>query len=281
MKELKKYLHLRVIDVEKIVPHENSDYSRVEPILQNIKKMQIFTNPILVAKVKDDLYMQVDGMTRLFATKKLGLKSILAQIIDYNDHELVDVSTWCHLSPIDEPAFLSQIKKIKNLIIAKAGGRYLRRRYIKDEGLGYLCSIVFRNKNIYRISIGGTLPQKVKALVDIVAIYKNNIVRDILPDAANISDIDFLFSIHQKCHSIVIFPTFTRHQVINTAVHNNTLLPAGLTRFIIKGRCLDVNFPVKYLKSNNSEAEKNEILQQFLKNKEYRTYAEPTIYFEP
>ncbi len=281
MKDHKKYLHLRVIDIKKIVPHENSDYSRVEPLVKNIKRVNIFTNPILVAHVKKDIYMQVDGMSRLFALKKMGIKSILAQVVDYNDHESVDVSTWCHFSIIAETPFLEKLAKIKNVIVTKVGSRYLRRRYINDEGLAYLCALVFRNGNIYRCATGGNLEKKVKALGKIVEIYRDNITRDILPDDANMGDVERIFSMHKNCHSLVIFPTFTRHQVINVAVHNKTLFPAGLTRFIVKGRCLDVNFPLENLKSDKTEKEKNEILEKFIKERQYRIYQEPTIYFEP
>lgn len=272
---------LRVLDTKNIIPHEEFVESRSDPIMNKIKKMNIFLNPILVAHVKANTYMQIDGMNRLSAIKRLGIKSILAQVVDYNDQQTVDVSTWCHLTNFKKDALLEAISKIAGITVDKVGFRYLRHRFIKDEGMGYLCALSFKDSSVYRVGSNGRLSDKINTLRSVVDIYKKNLHRDILRVDADSVDVLELFKKHSLSESMIIFPTFTRHQVINVAVHEKIVFPTGVTRFIVKGRCLDVNYPLKYLSNNSSEEEKNKTLNKFLKNKQYRTYEEPTIYFEP
>lgn len=272
---------LRVIDTKNIVAHEEFVEARTDPVMDKIKKMNIFLNPILVAHVKENQYMQIDGMNRLSAMKALGIKSILAQVVDYNDQQTVDVSTWCHITNFKKQVFLDAVSKVEGVIVNKVGFRYLRHRFIKDEGMGYLCTLSFRDSSVYRVGANGTLSEKIITLRKIVDIYKKDLTRDILRVDADSVDVGEVFKKHPRTQAMVIFPTFTHHQIINVAVHENVVFPTGVTRFIVKGRCLDVNYPLKYLSGNSSEEEKNKVLQKFLENKEYRIYEEPTIYFEP
>lgn len=272
--------NLKIIETQNIFPHEEFDVSRSEKLVESITRLNRFLNPILVAHIHDETYMQIDGMNRYNAIKQLGIPSILAQVIDYNDQEALEVSTWSHFNSLPKKEFLDKIAEIDGLNIAPAGFRYLRRRYIKESGAGFLCAIVFKDLSVYRVATSGNLSEKIKRLCDIVHLYKKQVVRDQLPDDANSIDVQELYK-KNNTSSLVIFPTFTRHQIIDLALNKRVLLPGGVTRFIIKGRCLDVNLPLEYLKSHDSIEQKNQRLKEFLNTKKYRVYLEPTIYFEP
>lgn len=275
-----KQFQLKIIDVKNILPHEEYDMTRASALVDKIKKRGVFTNPILVAHVGGDTYMQIDGMNRYSAIKKLGIPSILAQVVDYNDPSTLDVSTWTHLHAIEKADFLKKLEAIPGISVGEVGFRYLRRRYIKDSGTGYLCTVAFDDMSVFRVASNGKLPQKVQTLAKIVGLYKDQIKRDILPDDANSIDIEELFKKHAK-KTLVLFPSFTRHQIIECAIRSNVLFPGGITRFIIMGRCLDVNLPLTMLSTKKSATEKNKELEEFLSQKRYRMYQEPTIYFEP
>lgn len=272
--------HLKVIDLANIVSHEEYDVSRAQPIADHIKKTGILNNPILVTNLSGKRFVQLDGMNRYSAMKILGVPSILTQVLDYNDQESVDLSTWCHLFAGEKNAFLAAIAATGASVKLVNTDRYLRRRYIKDEGDGFLCTIVFADGDIYRCGANGMLPEKVETLCGIVSFYEKQITRDILPDDANHQTIQQLFANHAGKNTLVIFPTFTRHQIL-AVVRKEKLFPGGLTRFIIKRRCLDVRYPLELLAGNSSEEEKNKKLEAFLAKKTYRLYEEPTIYFEP
>ena len=62
------------------------------------------------------------------------------------------------------------------------------------------------------------------------------------------------------------------------------LLPTGLTRHLIQGRALRINYPLSILKSDDPVADKNAHLADWLKQKmlakEVRYYAESTYLFD-
>jgi len=274
-----KQYQLKIINVDNILPHEEFDISRSSALVEKIKEKKQLSNPILVAHVADETYVQIDGMNRYSAIKQLGIPCIVAQVVDYNDPNVLDISTWAHLHDIDKKTFLKMLSAVPNIDISQSGFRYLRRRFIKDSGLGYLCTIVFNDLSVYRIATSGKLPQKVTTLCNVVSTYKKQITRDVLPDDANSVDVSELFKKQHK-KTLVLFPTFTRHQIIECATRAHVLFPGGVTRFIIKNRCLNVNLPLDLLKSKDSIEIKNKKLEEFLGQKKLRVYEEPTIYFE-
>ena len=78
---------------------------------------------------------------------------------------------------------------------------------------------------------------------------------------------------------MVIFPTFTRHQIVKI-VEKKLLFPPGVTRHIIKRRCLNINIPLSIFNKKVSIVKQNAQLETILKNRRFRLYEEPTIYFE-
>ncbi len=275
-----KYFHLKVIDLDKILPHEEYDSSRAIPLVANLKKSQILLNPILVTHLEGDRYTQLDGMNRFTAMKLMKVPSILTQVLDYNDQASVDLSTWSHFHKTSKDDFLDAVSKIGNLSYKEVGGKYLKRRYISDEGEGFLCAFAFRDGSIYRVAADGKITDKVNLLHKIVDLYKTDITREVLEDDVDLEDITSLYDSQKEMKTLVIFPTFTRHQILNT-VKNGLLFPGGVTRFIIKRRCLDVHYPLEYLKGSADETVKNAKLENYLAKKTFRIYEEPTVYFEP
>ncbi|MBI3955453.1 ParB N-terminal domain-containing protein [Candidatus Gottesmanbacteria bacterium] len=275
-----KYFHLKVIDLDKILPHEEYDSSRAEPLVENLKKTQILLNPILVTHLEGDRYVQLDGMNRFTAMKIMKISSILTQVLDYNDQASVDLSTWSHFNKIQKDDFLEFISKIAGISYKQVGEKYLKRRYISDEGEGFLCAIVFRDGSIYRVAADGKLTDKVKLLHKIVDLYKKDITREVIEDDVDLEDITSVYENQKEMRTLVIFPTFTRHQILYI-VKNGQLFPGGITRFIIRPRCLDVHYPLELLKGNADETVKNGKLENYLAKKTFRIYEESTVYFEP
>src|SRR3989338_977322 len=56
--------------------------------------------------------------------------------------------------------------------------------------------------------------------------------------------------------------------------------PPGIPRHVIKRRCLNVNLPFSVFNKNDSIGTQNRNLEQFLRQRKFRLYEEPTIYFE-
>jgi hypothetical protein len=90
-------------------------------------------------------------------------------------------------------------------------------------------------------------------------------------------------SLYPDLTGVVVFPRYDACEVLALA-RDGELLPAGLTRHLIQGRILRVNYPLSELKSRDPLEVKNARLQEWLKrkmsSKEVRFYGEMTYLFD-
>lgn len=271
--------HLQIIPIDDIHPHEEYDESRALPLVESLKKEQMLENPILVAAISNNKFLQLDGMNRFSAFKMLGIKSILAQIVDYNDQESVELSSWVHLLSASKNDFFDYLNHLGGYFIKEGTIELVGHRYIREEGLGRLCTLCVSDGTVYLVSTNGNFLEKLSKLNKLVAFYENNILRDVMPSHPNRGDIDMLFMEHRNTNLTVVFPTFTRHQIVD-AVKKGKLFPSGVTRHIIKLRCLNVRVPLSIFNAERNIDDQNRQLEKILSFRKFRLYEEPTIYFE-
>ena len=271
--------NLAILPIDKIFPHEMFDESRSANLAKEIEKDGMIRNPIIVTPLKKDIFVQLDGMNRLSTFKVLGFKSILCQIVDYQDMENVELSSWLHFINVRTSDFLKYFEKIKHFIINKGVIDDVRNRYVQSEGFDKICTLVTGDFEVYLLTYGGALLYKIKVLNGIVDYYIKDIVRSVLPHSARKEDIRMLFREHLKHKQMVSFPAFTRHQILKV-VRKKGFFPPGITRHVIRRRCLNVNLPLSLLKNKASIAIQNRQLEEILRARKFRLYEEPTIYFE-
>lgn len=271
--------HLQIIPLKDILPHEYFDESRSLALAKRLKEDKYLSNPIIVANLSKNTYVQLDGMNRLSTFKKLGLNSILCQIVDYQDMDTVELSSWLHFINVKSDEFLKYLQNIKNLKITKGILDNIRNRYIHSSGVDRICTFVTENFDVYLLNYGGNLLDKINVLDEIVNFYIKDTVRSVLPQSSTKEGIQNLFKEHLKHKQMVSFPTFTRHQIVKV-VRQRGFFPPGVTRHVIKKRCLNVNLPLTIFGSGKTIKEQNELLEDFLRQKKFRLYEEPTIYFE-
>lgn len=271
--------HLQIVPLSDILVHEEFDDSRAYPLMERLKKDQFLANPIIVAGIEGGKFLQLDGMNRYSAFKMLGITSILTQIIDYNDQEEVELSSWSHLFGEDEEKLIRALSEMKDIKVRKGKMEDVGHRYVKEEGMARLCTIVTYDGAVYLLASSGDLVSKIDQLNKIVSLYDKKIVRDVLPPHPNSTDLKMLFEEHPDTSMMVVFPTFTRHQIVEV-VRKGKLFPPGITRHIIKRRCLAVNAPLSLFNREKNIAEQNKIFEDMLGKRKFRLYEEPTIYFE-
>ncbi len=270
--------HLQIILIKDILVHEEYDEARARPLIKRIKEAGYLANPIIVASLNDHKYLQLDGMNRLSAFRLMGKKSIVAQVIDYNDQEIVELSSWTHLFHAEKDSFINYLKKDSGISVKSGRMENIGHRYIREEGLGRLCTMVSRDRSVYLISTNGNLADKIKKLHYLVSYYKKKIIRDVLPCTPLHCDYDLLFKEH-PCNIMIVFPTFTRHQIMET-VRTGQIFPAGVTRHIVKRRCLSVNIPLGLFDNKKTLEDQNNQLEKLLSTRPFRVYEEPTVFFE-
>lgn len=269
---------LQVIPTEDIITHEEYDQRRAAPLIEKIEHEKFLTNPIVVARLDDHKYLQLDGMNRLQVFKILGIPYILAQIIDYNDQESVELSSWVHLFQSRLDDFLAYLQE-NGLEVKDGLDENIGHRYIKEEGLGRLCTIVTKDVKVYLVVTSGNLYEKIKVLNKVVDFYKDKIIRDVLPVDPDEGDIKDIYKAHTDTNTMVIFPTFTRHQIVDV-VRKKGVFPPGITRHIIKRRCLNIKIPITFFRQKLALKELNAKLEERLTKRPFRVYEESTVYFE-
>ncbi|MBI2616511.1 ParB N-terminal domain-containing protein [Candidatus Gottesmanbacteria bacterium] len=270
--------HLQIVPLSDILTHEEYDQSRALPLVEQLKKDGFLANPVIVASFDDKKFLQLDGMNRYSAFKMLGFSSILVQIIDYNDQEAVELASWLHLFHGDYHQILQEMENM-HVEVQKGSFDYVGSRYVKEEGKARICTVLNKKGEVYFLYSGGTIIEKIQTLRKMVDWYKDGIVRDVLPQHPNAHDFVILFEEHPETNTMVVFPTFTRHQIVDV-VRKGELFPAGITRHLIQRRCLNVNVPLSLFSKNASIKEQNESLEKLLSQRPFRLYEEPTIYFE-
>ena len=270
---------LEVIPIKNILVHEALDPSNSKELINFLKKSQNLSNPIIVAALGEKKYLQLDGMNRIYSFKMLGIKTISAQIVDYNNQEEIELSSWLHIFNGDIKKFLSFIKEDKFLVVSQGKMDQVGHRYIKERDFGRLCTIVTNKKEVFFISTGGSFSEKIKRMNYLVSFYKNNLSRGALPYTLNYDNIKVFFKQYSNDNIIVIFPTFTPQQIIESA-KSGVLLPTGITRHLVKGRVLNVNLPLSFFDNKKSLKEQNEEQDKILLKKRSRLYEEATINFE-
>jgi len=279
--------HLEIIAIKNILVHEEFDPSRSSELIEKFKKGGILTDPIIVASFREGKYLQLDGMNRINCFKTLGIKTILCQVVDYNDQEVVELSSWMHLFQAKKEEFFKHVRNNKNLKIQRADVDAVGPRYIKEKDFGRLVTVIDKKEGAFLISTGGDFIDKIKRLNSIVSFYQNNITREILPFDLTHRNIRLFFCENPhlnfyenpKTNLMVVFPNFTPQQVIEV-VRTGGLFPAGVTKHLIKGRCLSVNVPLDLFDNSKSVAFQNKQFSKFLSGKKVRLYEEPTINFE-
>lgn len=270
---------LEVIPIKDILVHEQLDPSNSKELINFLKKSQNLSNPIIAASLGNKKYLQLDGMNRIYSFKTLGIKSITAQVVDYNNQEEIELSSWLHIFNGDVKKFLTYIKKDKSLVVTQGKMDQVGHRYIKEKDFGRLCSIVTNKKEVFFVSTGGDFLQKIKRLNYLVSFYENDLSRGALPYTLNSDTIKKFFQQYSNDNIIVIFPTFTPQQIIEAA-KSKVLLPTGITRHLVKSRVLNINLPLSIFDNKKSLKEQNEEQDKILMKKRSRLYEEATVNFE-
>lgn len=270
---------VEIIPIKDILVHEEFDPSNSKELINFLKKSHNLSNPIIVASLGNKKYLQLDGMNRIFSFKKLGIKTISGQIVDYSNQEEIELSSWLHIFKGDIKKFLDFIKKDRSLLIRSGRMDQVGHRYLKESDFGRLVTVVTKEGEVFFISSAGSFSDKIKRMKYLVSYYKNSLSRGVLPYTLSRDSVKLFFDQYPSENIIVIFPTFTPQQIIKAA-KSEVLLPTGITRHLVKGRVLNINLPLSLFDNKKSLKEQNQRQDKFLLQKRFRLYEESTINFE-
>jgi hypothetical protein len=259
---------LQLIEVSNVLPHEKSDVQRSQPLIERIRHAQFFTNPPVVASISDNNFVLMDGANRHNSLKYLGFKHILVQVADYNT-EFIELGVWQHVvSDWESNHFVQQLEHIDGIEIRDGWDSKAVAQVLLREGPVYgihakVDSIVERNF---------TLCQVVETYHHHATLYRTPL-----------TDPTHIWSLYPSAVALVMFPTYEPQNIIDAAT-NQAYLPPGVSRHIIHGRALRLNYPMEKLREDLPLEQKNEYLQQWVRtklaNRSVRYYAEATYQFD-
>ena len=260
---------LRIVLTENVLPHEEHDFQRSIPLIEQIQKASVFTNPPVVAEIEPDKYVLLDGANRCHTLAHLGYKHILVQVVEYRS-EFVILDVWKHIvSGWDIASLMQQVEQLKTITIID---------HYDPEALLYILTPANQTFSIY--ADGTTIQEKNSILRQVVKIYQTqaNLYRTPL------SDPHLIWQMYPDAVALVIFPNYSPQDIMDSTTQE-AYLPPGVSRHVIHGRALNINYSLASLLNEEiSLEEKNNRLQtwlqQKLQNRDIRYYAESVYKFD-
>lgn len=269
---------VRIVPIEKLVPHEMEDSERTKRIEMRIRVDGALKNPVIVGKIRRDgpKLLLLDGVHRVNALKRLGCRDVVAQVIDYRSND-VKVFTWHHLiQGFEVPRLLKSIRGIKDIVLEKVD-RERAEALLKEKKI--VCYFLFKNGDVFVVKCEDDLKTRTLKLRDVVDVYKraSEIYR------LTKSEADFLLKESKDAIAVLSIPVYDKREIEELAF-NGINLPAGITRHVVSKRVLGLHIDLALLKVDMSLKSKNKILKEIIKeriaNKRARFYPESVFVFD-
>jgi hypothetical protein len=268
---------LRILPINRLLLHEEHDAQRSQPLAARLTADGVLRNPPVVAIIPgDDHFVVLDGANRVTALGALGIPHVLAQVVDYDDEELV-LDTWHHLvGGFSRAEFHRALGELIGVCLDPSDLMHARAELARRDALAY---VVYPDDGVFTICAEGDIHYRATRLNSIVDIYRarGKIYR------TNTDQLDTLLPYYDDVAALIVFPHFQPAEIIELA-SVGARLPAGVTRHVIPRRALRVNFPIDLLREDALLETKNVRLHEWLKRKtmsrEVRYYQESTFLFD-
>ncbi len=264
-------LPLVILSLDDVLPHEHVDNRRVHDLAARLQEDGFLANPPLVTPWQGK-YIVLDGATRTEALRWLHCPHVVAQIVDL---EAVELYTWNH-AVLESSAhtLYEHLQRVPGIELVPGDEEKVRAGL---EDRQFIAGLVFSHNDMY--GVRNTEPIQggdITALNRLVDAYMSlgQVERTLAEDWPSLQ------REYPDAAMLVLFPAYTPREIMDF-VMTGQRLPAGITRFVVPGRILRLNFPMEILYADKPLGEKNEALQKFLQERlarrRVRYYQEPVI----
>lgn len=259
--------HLRIVEIDAVLPHEPNDAQRSLPLVERLRNADSFTNPPVVGAIADGQYVLMDGANRHTALKQLGFAHILAQVADY-DSAYVGLDVWQHvLVGWDAAGLVTALRGITEISLGESA----------DEQA--MAKALLRDGAIHGINLRADSAKRNTALRRVTEAYHQRATLYRTPLTAP----EQIWQLYPDAFAIMFFPRFQPRDIIDAALRRDWL-PPGVSRHIIHGRALKLNYPMSRLRENAPLDIKNRDLDAWMRAKlearSLRYYAESIWNFD-
>jgi hypothetical protein len=273
---------LRFVSVDSLVPHEQHDATRLEPLVHRIREMAVLRNPPVVSPLPPaadgaERFVVLDGANRSHAVRAAGLPHVVVQVVPYTDPP-VRLSTWCHaLGDYSRDDFEKTLRAVAGLECRRELLLHASALLARRDALAY---VAFADGSADTLHGGSSLRERNALLNGVVDTYRAS-KRFFRVTSESIS---VARERHPEATALVVFPHFEPAEVIELAT-SGARVPAGITRHLIRWRALRLEVPLDQLAdTTHTLDEKNHWLEEWVRGKllqrQVRFYEEPTVLFD-
>lgn len=265
---------LRIVELASVTPHEDHDVRRIGALAERLVREGVLKDPPIVAEVGDGRFVVLDGANRTSALKHLGYRDALVQVVDYG---AVTLSTWHHLV-VDLAAqdVAIGLGAVPELLVDEATLPAAQAALAASDAVAYA---VYDGGACVTLHGGTDLLERAELLRRVVSVYNGR--ADIhRVRATDLSGVEDHFD---RVGALIVFPEFRADDIL-ALVRLGGALPSGISRHVIPGRALRVNYSIATLAEETPRAEKNRQLAEFIRRKrqanQIRAYEEPTVLYD-
>jgi L-serine kinase (ATP) / ParB family transcriptional regulator, heme-responsive regulator len=263
---------LRIVMTESLHPHEENDSQRSMPLMERLRSEPYMINPPIVAPMGAlgaSQYVILDGANRYHSFSHLKFPHILVQVAPY-ESGYVELSTWRHIvGKWSGQEFIRHLQTLPSVEL------------VDGQETRAIAHILFRDGRLMAVcSPLQSAHERNAALCNMVHIYQRNATLN----RTALAEPDDIWPLYPEAFALVMFPHYEPADII-AAARYRAFLPPGISRHIVHGRAVRVNYPMDALRDESIRiAEKNEALQKWvqqkLANRQVRYYAEATYQFD-
>lgn len=272
---------LRFVPVDNVLLHEEADQQRYQPLVKRIVESGIWLHPPIVAPLpkQDGHYVVLDGANRTHSIKSLKFPHILVQIVNY-DSDQVRLETWSHVvSDLKCEEFLPAVEAIAGIQVRESDKLSAQAELAQRNILAFIMD--FHTNVVYSLHMDDhSLAFKNSALRSLVATYK----REGKLDRTSRAEPEVIRKMFPRANALVVFPHYEPAEIL-VAARDNEPLPPGISRHVIQGRAMRLNYPLDDLRTpHKTLAQKNKELAEWvlerIDKRSMRFYAESTYVFD-
>ena len=240
---------------EDLILHEAHDKDRLVRLRARMEDEKEQRNPIIVSS-QGDCCLVLDGAHRVRALQELGSRLALAQLVEPPER----AESWTHLLGDAGLARLRDIREVE----------------VSDRPQDYPLATMetARGEKVFLRSREEGLMAEVRALWTLQALYPEGVVvRRVDPDAP--------IKLAEG-EAMIRYRPFAPKELVEI-VRSGAVLPAGITRFRVQERVLNVRYPLEKMKNGDASARNAELrafVERLWNENRIRYYREPVVLFE-
>jgi hypothetical protein len=265
---------LRIVEIERLLAHEDHDSQRADPLIERLRHEPTIINPPIVAPLPGADFVILDGANRTFALRALGIPHMLVQVAPYQDGS-VSLGMWRHVvTDWNLNAFLAALQRVQMLEIVPQSDAAAEP---ESMPLAEIMSVTGDRWLVHATGTGAGSNAPLRALVHV---YQSQATLQ----RTTLDDLDQVWHYHPGAIALVTFRAYQPADIMRAALERD-YLPPGVSRHIVQGRAVRVNYPMLELRDAYTPLErKNEALrkwtQEMIAARRVRYYAESTFQFD-